>query len=287
MDLAAFAARHLPALEADEARHNVMIAVLLKALAERDPALRVWSLGAPGVCALQSGTWPVVLGNLDRAAGRDLASALKGEACSGTVGPDSTALWVAEDLCAQGLRLVETVAQQIYRIDCPPRGPEIAGRARPAEARDAGLIADWMLAFHREATPHNELPERETLEAPAYWSRHWLWEVAGQAVSTAGSHRRTRNCLVVTGVYTPPDRRGRGYAGAATAALVRSALEAGTPAACLYTDLANPAANRCYQGLGFRPWCPSHHCILTGEVSAVGRYSKSRVGGLANDDDLR
>lgn len=53
-------------------------------------------------------------------------------------------------------------------------------------------------------------------------------------------------------VYTPPEHRGRGYAGAAVAEVSRRVLEAGLRV-CLFTDQANPTSNRIYQRLGYRP----------------------------------
>ncbi len=54
-------------------------------------------------------------------------------------------------------------------------------------------------------------------------------------------------------VYTPPELRGRGYAGAVTAAASQQALRAGAQELLLYTDLANPVSNSVYQRIGYRP----------------------------------
>jgi predicted GNAT family acetyltransferase len=53
-------------------------------------------------------------------------------------------------------------------------------------------------------------------------------------------------------VYTPREHRGNGYAGAAVAGVSRRLVADGVRV-CLFTDLANPASNRIYQRLGFRP----------------------------------
>jgi predicted GNAT family acetyltransferase len=53
-------------------------------------------------------------------------------------------------------------------------------------------------------------------------------------------------------VYTPPELRGRGYAGGATAAVSQAALDAGVREVVLYTDLANPVSNALYERLGYR-----------------------------------
>jgi predicted GNAT family acetyltransferase len=71
----------------------------------------------------------------------------------------------------------------------------------------------------------------------------------------AGIVRRTPNAAAIALVYTPPDLRGRGYGGSATAAVVDKVRAEGLPTACLYTDLENPAANHCYAKIGFKPVC--------------------------------
>jgi predicted GNAT family acetyltransferase len=57
----------------------------------------------------------------------------------------------------------------------------------------------------------------------------------------------------VSPVYTPSDLRGRGYAGAVTAAVSRAALDAGAGEVLLFTDLANPTSNALYQRIGYVP----------------------------------
>jgi predicted GNAT family acetyltransferase len=75
----------------------------------------------------------------------------------------------------------------------------------------------------------------------------------------AGIARRTRHAAAISAVYTPPRLRGRGYAGAVTAALVERVFAEGKSIACLYTDLRNPFSNRCYAKIGFKPTCSSWH----------------------------
>ena len=54
-------------------------------------------------------------------------------------------------------------------------------------------------------------------------------------------------------VRTPPEERGRGFAGAVTSAVSRAALDAGAEQVLLFTDLANPTSNALYRRLGYRP----------------------------------
>lgn len=53
-------------------------------------------------------------------------------------------------------------------------------------------------------------------------------------------------------VYTPPERRRRGYASTAVAELSRRALSSGARQCALFTDLANPTSNKIYAGIGYR-----------------------------------
>ena len=56
-------------------------------------------------------------------------------------------------------------------------------------------------------------------------------------------------------VYTPPALRGRGYATACVGALSRLLLDAGWALCALFADVANLAANRVYERVGYRPVC--------------------------------
>jgi predicted GNAT family acetyltransferase len=107
--------------------------------------------------------------------------------------------------------------------------------------------------------PHDPLPCRERLVQIASEGRHQFWIVDGEPVAMANIVRRTRNVAAISGVYTPLSLRGRGYAGSITAAVVERIFAEGKTAACLYTDLRNPASNRCYAKIGFEPVCRSWH----------------------------
>jgi predicted GNAT family acetyltransferase len=55
----------------------------------------------------------------------------------------------------------------------------------------------------------------------------------------------------VSGVYTPPEQRKRGYAAACVNALSNYFRGAGYRC-ILYTDLGNPTSNSIYQRIGYR-----------------------------------
>jgi predicted GNAT family acetyltransferase len=140
-----------------------------------------------------------------------------------------------------------------------PRYPGAAGLARPVKAEASAMFIEWMMAFRREAVPHDPPLAAEELERMAAKGDYLFWIDNGQPVSMAGIVRRLKTSAAITGVYTPPELRGRGYAGSVTAATVERIYAEGRTIACLYTDLRNPFSNRCYAKIGFRPVCTSLH----------------------------
>jgi GNAT superfamily N-acetyltransferase len=245
-----FVGFHVAALETNEARHNVILAILARAGGDPSVNVRLWTLGAPGQCAVQTPGRPIVLGDLDQAQSRLLAETTAELDYPGVVGPDLTAKYFAERASTLGIDLLKPI---------PQRYPGAAGSARAVGAGDAALFADWMIAFTREAVPHDRLPEGERLAHAVREGQHLFWVVDGEPVSMAGIVRRTRHTAAIAAVYTPPHLRRRGYAGSVTAAVAELAFAQGKRTACLYTDLRNPFSNRCYAKIGFEPVCDSLH----------------------------
>ena len=133
----------------------------------------------------------------------------------------------------------------------PVPGPE--GSARLAAERDRDLLAEWFDAFAREVGDPPRSDNRAAIDDRLGYGGITLWQVGGVPVSIAGLTRVVAGMVRVGSVYTPPAQRGRGYAGAVTAAVSQSALDAGVREVVLYTDLANPTSNALYQRLGYRP----------------------------------
>jgi RimJ/RimL family protein N-acetyltransferase len=254
MNLAEFIAMHEPALEANEVRHNLMLGLLDSARRGRFPDLRTWSLGSPGACAIQtSADRGILLGELDRPPSRALAEDLQHVNYPGVAGTDRAPGWFVERAIELGARFEEPLAQRVHAIGDPPIYPACPGEARPVMESDIDLLAAWMEEFRQEAVPHDPPYARSHIQTAM--DRYLFWVVAGEPVAMAGIARRTRSTAAIAPVYTPPQHRNRGYAGAATAAVVDRVYAEGRRAACLYTSLDNPASNRCYAKIGFRPVC--------------------------------
>jgi GNAT superfamily N-acetyltransferase len=134
-------------------------------------------------------------------------------------------------------------------IEPDPRPPGAAVVAGP-EHRD--VLVAWYEAFAAEIEEPQRDVGRQVDDRIAYGGA-FLWLADdGEPVSLAGRTRLVAGQVRVAPVYTPPERRGRGYAAGATAAVTRAALDAGARDVLLYTDLANPTANRLYERLGYR-----------------------------------
>lgn len=150
----------------------------------------------------------------------------------------------------------ENVRERVYELRqvIPPAHPP-AGFLRQANLADLDLVAAWHFAFCQEALGRGSLEESRKLAAqrlPA--GQIFLWE-DHQPVSMAFQARPTPHGSTVTGVYTPPELRGCGYASACVAAVSQLVLDSGKDFCNLFTDLANPTSNSIYQKIGYQPVC--------------------------------
>jgi uncharacterized protein len=185
---------------------------------------------------------------------RDVRAA--GAALPGVLGPGDAASAFARAWCErEGVGATLTMANRIYRASraTPPSG--VAGAMRAFRDDDHDLAIRWFEAFVREALPEEAMSEstevllRRRLDDPDGGLR--FWEDDGRPVSLAGFGSRTPNGIRVGPVYTPPDLRGRGYAGALVGRMTAALLEGGRRYCFLFTDLANPTSNSIYQRIGY------------------------------------
>jgi RimJ/RimL family protein N-acetyltransferase len=261
MDLAEFAALHVPALGDDEVRFDQVIAATAAAVQERPPGFRYWSLGGPGHCAVQRPGRSILLGNLDAEECRELARVTLAIDYPGVVGSGEVTGWFVEHATALGARFAEPLPQRIHVLSSAPRYPGAPGSPRAVTDADVPLLFEWITAFCREALPHETPPDRTSAEKSAASGRHLFWTVDGVPVSMAAVTRRLQRTGAISLVYTPPEQRGRGYAGCATAAVAERLFAEGMSSVCLHTDLRNPISNRCYANIGFTPHCDTRHYL--------------------------
>ncbi|WP_171110545.1 MULTISPECIES: GNAT family N-acetyltransferase [Streptomyces] len=144
---------------------------------------------------------------------------------------------------------------RLYRLGTlTPPEPMPAGRGRVLGEEDLEQVMFWCGEFAKA------VGETVSIDA-ASWAgtrfadkRYTLWETPdGTPVSIAGMNPMIGGQIQVDIVYTPAHLRGRGYAGAVTAAVSRGALTAGAREVVLFADRSNPTSNALYQRLGYRP----------------------------------
>jgi predicted GNAT family acetyltransferase len=185
----------------------------------------------------------------------DVASAYSG--IPGVNGPVPIARQFAElwaDIKQCDARRV--MAQRILATSKVVSHTGVPGAMRKAEGSDRRLLVEWFQAFVDEA--HAETGGRPAQEAvDEVLSRPgdlgaYVWVDDDRPVSLAAGGSPTPNGVRIGPVYTPPERRGKGYASALTATLTRRLLDGGRRICFLYTDLANPTSNRVYERIGYR-----------------------------------
>jgi predicted GNAT family acetyltransferase len=179
----------------------------------------------------------------------------------GMVGPKAAAArFAAAWTDATGQTAGVQMAERIFRLErvIAPERPA-AGAWRIVERRDRDLIARWLVAFHDEATPETPPIADPAAVADRLVNRvgriGYVWEDGGDVVSMVGAGGETPHGIRIGPVYTPPDRRGRGYASALTAAASQDQLDRGRQFVFLFTDLANPTSNKIYQAIGYEAVC--------------------------------
>jgi predicted GNAT family acetyltransferase len=213
--------------------------------------------GTPVGAALQTPPHNLILSTMDPDDARRLAVALgpEAEALPGVLGPTDVVRGFVD---ATGRRSTVAMRERIFRADrviAPRRAP---GSWRLADERDRATLAAWADAFRAEALPGQ--PNREDGAATAdRWLRRagrtiYVWDdAAGAPVSIAGAGGLTPLGVRIGPVYTPPARRGRGFASNLVAAVTQQQLSEGRAFCFLFTDLSNPTSNKIYQAVGYAP----------------------------------
>ncbi|MEM6268699.1 MAG: GNAT family N-acetyltransferase [Bacteroidota bacterium] len=153
---------------------------------------------------------------------------------------------------AHGIAYKIKFSQGLFRLDQVTFPPHPPGHARVAEPADLELLTEWMVRFVVEAM--HKTPDRSDLRDRLTGlrgdERMWVWDDGG-IVAMAMPNRPTRHGISISYVYTPPERRRKGYATCLTAALSEAMLRAGYHFTALFTDLANPTSNSIYRKIGY------------------------------------
>jgi predicted GNAT family acetyltransferase len=209
--------------------------------------------GAPEMAAVWTPPWNLCVTRGSDAALAALATELRARkiAPPGVVGPADVGEKFAA-LFAPKFRVA--MRQRIYQLDEVIAPRPVAGTLRVAGDQDLVRLAEWIRAFAADAALPAIDPESSVREARRRIDAKmtYLWR-DDDPVSLAAAAGPTAHGIRINLVYTPPERRKRGYASALVAALSQRMLDEGRRFCFLYTDLANPTSNGIYQAIGYRP----------------------------------
>jgi predicted GNAT family acetyltransferase len=251
-------------LEAREAEHNLIFGIC--STIEADPTQFE---GAPYLAtvlhgdrvvgaAIRTPPWRLVLSVMDHpGAAHRLVDDLMDEQLPGVVGPSMAAEHFAEGW-TRATQASVTLGhhERAFRLGQvkPPR--QAPGEMVRSDASHHELLAAWARAFHEEAL--TGAPAQDWDAMAARWIKGiartaYLWVDGGRVVSLTGVGGLTPHGIRIGPVYTPPDDRGRGYASNLVAGVSQLQLDSGRQFVFLFTDLANPTANKIYQDIGYEP----------------------------------
>jgi predicted GNAT family acetyltransferase len=151
--------------------------------------------------------------------------------------------------------------RSMYFCECEALVPQnISVETKKASSKDVEGIIDSMsqISEFKASNVHESLEERiQSLK-----ERYELGKVHGfilkendKVIAHASSGVETKSAIMVGGVYTLPEYRGKGYGRAVVTALTEYALKQGQKP-CLFYD--NPKAGKIYHDLGYKTfdmWC--------------------------------
>lgn len=262
----------LQVLAGNETRNNLILGLALRlkndphAYSEQEPLMAIVSgdHGIIGALAIMTPPFPMIVHSepVNQEALEILADALlsKEWLLSGVNGVAEASDAFAQtwrEKTGQEVRLLINLRayelQKVEDIDYPP------GAIRVAEEGDAQKAADMLRAMQEELKL--QASNSATLEGALKsirLKRTFFWVVDKEVVGITIVVRPQIKGICISGVFTPPEYRRKGYARALVAEVSKEMLSRGYEFANLFTDLANPTSNKIYQEIGYRPVCDYH-----------------------------
>jgi predicted GNAT family acetyltransferase len=243
-------------LSSEPVLHNLILSLLHSRVAHDDPG-RYWIAfhgeKAVGVAVQSPLEYPAVLTPMEPTTVLAMVDAIAetGGTLRGVFGDAATAARFAgqwSERCKaaaipfQGMRLYE-----LLELGETPR---TEGQLRQADMSDRSLMILWTRAFQDEiGESANDVELRVDRGLAA--GQLWLWDQNGESTSMAVSREPVQGVVRLSGVYTPPEKRGHGYAAACVHALSKHFCGGGYRC-ILYTDLSNSTSNSIYRRIGYR-----------------------------------
>jgi predicted GNAT family acetyltransferase len=235
--------------------HNLILSLLHARVAQHEPG-RYWVAierdKAVGMVLQSPLTFAATLTPMDEPVVVAMVDAIAeaGISLPGVNGPAATAASFAgqwTERCKSAATPFQ--GNRIYELLEMGKAPNVEGKLRQALPRDRDLMIHWTSAFQTEVgEPADDAELRVDRGLAA--GQLWLWDV-GETTSMAVSREPVEGVVRVSGVYTPSDRRRRGYAAACVHTLSKHLQDSGFRC-ILYTDLGNSTSNSIYRRIGYR-----------------------------------
>ena len=156
-----------------------------------------------------------------------------------------------EALRPLGYEVANDPRQVLMQLDAAPAPQPHEEKARPIAPADHQAVAR-LLRYLENRSQEPPVTAEELVKVGTNPTRHVL-VADGRIASTASTNGIGISAFQILGVATEPEHRRRGYARAVCASLIRAMRGQGARQTVLFTGRGNAAAQRCYQGLGFRP----------------------------------
>ncbi|MCZ8534487.1 GNAT family N-acetyltransferase [Psychrobacillus psychrodurans] len=154
--------------------------------------------------------------------------------------------------------------QGLYRLDQVEESLEMSpGKWRYATISDAQLIEKWYSQFEQDTGLSVTAPEeiKKRVKNMLDGKEVFFWEDQGEVVSMMKKSRPTTNGITVSLVFTPAEKRKKGYGRTLVATVSRELLKE-FEFCVLYTDMLNPTSNKIYQEIGYKKLVDSVHLKL-------------------------
>lgn len=271
-DTQPFLEKALDELSKDETRNNLILGLALRlredphAYTDQTPLIAIVSDEQEkiGAMAIMTPPFPMIVQSepLNVAALESLADTLisggwKLSGVNGVTDESDAFAQIWRKKTGHEVRLLKTLRayelRNVQDLDYP------VGKMRVAEERDAQKSADMLSAMQEELKLEGS--SSATFEGALrniHLKRTFFWVVDGEVVSITMAVRPQIKGICISGVYTPPEHRQRGYARALVAQVSKEMLSRGFELTNLFTDLSNPSSNKIYQEIGYKPVCDYH-----------------------------
>ncbi len=124
---------------------------------------------------------------------------------------------------------------------------------REAKPNDKPILIKFIKDFYNEAVSEKYTDSEIEEKFNSYIRRgYYVLEKNNKIVSQAMFARDLKKGKCISGVYTPKEERGKGYAYNLIYRISKKVLDEGSEYCVLYTDDENPISNHIYEKIGYR-----------------------------------